>query len=210
MLRRNYNEIVDGEKLRDDMLKRQGIPTESDKRFNRLLATIVSIVLVFVIFVSYVTIDGNSMYPTFNPKGDAVFALRWGGEPTYGDVVIIDNSDDGLNATHDRLIKRVVAKAGDTVSYWPDDTGRAVLRVNGKIVEEDYITPLYVDGETRTDRYFRVHTVREGCVFVLGDNRPSSADSRTFGPQNTLRDVEIERIKGIAFFAIGSGGIRFL
>ena len=166
------------------------------------------IVLVFVLifaFIGYVPVEGSSMEPTINKKGDGAIIVKGLIAPDYGDIVIVDNSDYGLDgAVHKLLIKRVVAKAGDTVSVLPyDDQEKKhllVLRVNGEIVEEPYITEMLV-GNTRQQEEI---TVPEGHFFVLGDNRPVSGDSRTFGVVNQ------DRITGVAVWLIGSGGFRLI
>ncbi|GLW56655.1 signal peptidase I [Kitasatospora phosalacinea] len=108
-------------------------------------------------------IPTGSMSPTL-AVGDTVLA-RTGGSVGRGDIVVFQDQDWG-NAT---LVKRVVAVGGDTVSG--DREGR--ITVNGHQVSEPYLAPLRM-GTTE----FSV-TVPEGRLFLLGDFRGNSLDSRS-------------------------------
>ena len=73
------------------------------------------------------------------------------------------------------------------------------MKVNGVIVDEPYIDKMVVGKMTKLQDEI---VVPEGCVYVLGDNRKVSLDSRAFGP------VKLDLIDGVVAMAIGSGGIR--
>ena len=126
-------------------------------------------------------IPSESMVPTLE-VGDRVLANKFiyrFTEPERGDIVVFEDVEGG----EDYLIKRVVAVAGDRVRV---SNGR--LKVDGEIQEETYIKPQVPDGSI-----YGPEKVPEGYVFVMGDNRGNSADSRVFGL------LPIENIEGEAF-----------
>ena len=127
-------------------------------------------------------IPSESMVPTLE-IGDRVFVNKfvyrfWG--PERGDIVVFRSVEGG----DEDLIKRVVGLPGDRVT-----SRRGTLRINGEAQEEPYL-----NDSGRPDREIYGPTrVPEGEVFVMGDNRNNSADSRFFGP------VPMENIEGEAF-----------
>lgn len=122
------------------------------------------IVLCAVIFSVRVNIvSGNSMVPTLS-DGDVVLSLRWCA-PKRGDVIIGIQKDE--NNDFICVVKRLIAFGGDSVLVREDG-----IVVNGEIVSEDYVY------ENSIESGIGSFVVPEGFVFVLGDNRNSSYDSR--------------------------------
>jgi len=113
-----------------------------------------------------------------------------------GDVVVFDRvTTDGVEVQHDDLIKRVIGVAGDTVSI-----SNCVVSVNGSEVDEPYLND-YDLAQTNLEDRCRVPEmvstiVEPGHLFVMGDNRPQSFDSRMFGT------IEEDLVVGRAFVII--------
>lgn len=127
-------------------------------------------------------IPSESMAPTLQ-AGDSVlvnkFVYRFTA-PERGDVVLFQDAED--RAT----IKRVVGLPGDRVAVWD-----GVLRVNTEPRREPYVDYALADST-----FFGPEEVPEGHVFVMGDNRTNSEDSRTFGPvpEEDLRGKVVFRL----------------
>ncbi|MFH9978981.1 signal peptidase I [Streptomyces sp. NPDC017179] len=114
-----------------------------------------------------VRVESTSMEPTLRAGDHLLVDERayWRAAPRRGDLVVFDHGGS-------RLVKRVVAVAGDTVGI--ED---GVLVVDGRPVTETAIDRRALDG-----LYYGPAHVPHGTVFVLGDNRRHSVDSRQFGP----------------------------
>lgn len=136
--------------------------------FMPLMAFLVLLILVFYVFFSPTMVDGDSMEPALS-QGDRLLITKSYQTAKRGDIVVFyaDSSRDDEN----RLLKRVVAVAGDTV-----EVHGGVATVNGTVESGDFID----------DPAFPVPTgpltVPPNSVFVLGDNRAVSMDSRQLGP----------------------------
>jgi signal peptidase I len=119
-------------------------------------------------------VKGSSMYPTL-AEGSLVHAETISDPLLRGDVVVMD--DGGKNYA----IKRIVGLPGETVYIW-----RGYVYINGRILLEPYVPRrMYTFPRQR----LAVFRLGEEQFFVLGDNRPCSADSRLYGP------VERKQIK---------------
>lgn len=138
----------------------------------------VAAVLVLNLFVfRSITVSGNSMNDTLI-NNDRVIATNFFYTPQYGDIVIVEADKLHLNGTTiygETIIKRVIAKEGDTVRI---DFGNGLVYRNGEVLEEDYIKePVRVHYQGWMDSN-KDYVVPENCVFVMGDNRNASNDSR--------------------------------
>lgn len=138
------------------------------------VAAMVVVVIVFTFVFRTVAIDGDSMLNTLH-DGERVIISDLFYEPKRGDIVVISrNTDNSADASQYKMpiIKRVIATEGETVDI---DFEKGIVYVNGTALKEDYILePTY----RKLDVDFPV-MVPENCVFVLGDNRNDSTDSRS-------------------------------
>ena len=148
------------------------------------LGLIAVITLLFNILIGISTVQGNSMYPTLH-DGDRVLYYRRYSDFKVGDIVALDRPDG------EEFVKRVVAVAGDTVNI---QGGK--LYVNGD--EEKLDGPIGRTDAAPEGTVVYPLTVGEDQVFVLGDNREVSSDSRMFGL------VNVSDLKGRIAWYIGS------
>jgi signal peptidase I len=137
-------------------------------------ALIALLVLVRIFVAEPFRIPTESMSPTLRPGDQALVAKLGATSPDRGQLVAFHSPQNG-----EVLLKRVVAVGGDTVGL--ED---GVLVVNGRTIREAYADPDAIDSV-----YFGPVKVRAGTIFVLGDNRANSEDSRDFGAVRTDRII---------------------
>lgn len=133
--------------------------------FQPIISALVVVTLVFLFCFRVFNVDGPSMAPTLE-NGDRVVVSTIGYKPKRGDIVVL-SSTDGIRKP---IVKRIIAVAGDVVDI---NFTSGVVTVNGK--DETYSEDLTTQ---QADIAFPI-TVPEGTVFVLGDNRDVSLDSRS-------------------------------
>lgn len=139
-----------------------------------LAKAIIAVVIIFSLLFRVATIDGDSMKSTLFSE-DKVIITNLAYEPKLGDIVVIsrnaDNSVESVGSSDMPIIKRVIAVGGQTVDI---DFDRGVVSVDGAPLDEPYVN-------TPTNRHYDIKFpvyVPEGYIFVLGDNRNESLDSR--------------------------------
>lgn len=175
--------FVDKRVLRKYDGKKQGWLKDTKK----FLVLLVVVFLVFQLFVGFSSVKGDSMEPTLQ-SGNLVLYNRMSRHYQRGDVVSV------RVPAGEYYVKRVIAIAGDTVEL--ED---GAVYVNGEKLDEPYAV-----GETREEQgaVAYPYTLEENQVFVLGDNREVSMDSRAFGA------VSERQIKGKLLYYAGKFFIR--
>ena len=138
----------------------------------RDIAIAVAIALVISYFVTPTIVQEHSMEDTLHNNDYLILnkaAYKFGGEPQYGDIVVFkSNIVNEQNGEDKLLIKRVIAKGGDTVSI-----SNGVVYRNGEALDEPYTKDGYTNGGMDET------VVPEGKLFLCGDNRLVSLDSRS-------------------------------
>lgn len=156
-----------------------------------LVCSVLAVVVLFTFVIRLIGVDGHSMVPTLQ-NGDRLLVLNsmLYNDYQYGDIVVLRK--DTFMA--EPIVKRVIATAGQTVDI---DFANGIVYVDGEILEEDYINDLtYTDEGTEFPL-----TVPEGSIFVMGDNRNRSDDSRNAA----LGTVDTRYVIGKAVFLLFPG-----
>lgn len=136
------------------------------KDAERFLLLLLIVFGVFQFLIGFSFIKGESMEPTLR-DGELVLYVRTVRQYETGDVVSV------RIPSGEYYVKRVIATGGDTI-----DLKDGQVYLNGNVLDEPYISQMTKEQEG-TVRY--PLTIEEGQVFVMGDNREASMDSRTFG-----------------------------
>ena len=157
-----------------------------------LVGSVLVVVAIFTFVIRMMGVDGHSMLNTLQ-HGDRLLVVNsmLYHDYKYGDIVILRKNgvfDD------DPIVKRVIAVEGQTVDI---DFAEGIVYVDGEALEEDYIRePTYTAEGTEFPQ-----TVPEGPIFVMGDNRNGSSDSRDY----RLGTVDTRYVIGKAAFLIFPG-----
>lgn len=145
---------------------KRGIAVELYEWAQALVYSVVFVVVLFTFFVRIIGVDGTSMIPTLQ-HNDKIVVTNMFYEPSQGDIIVLRKE----SFLEEPIVKRVIATEGQTVDI---DFISHNVYVDGIRLDEPYINaPTTREGDVS----FPV-TVPEGFVFVLGDNRNNSADSR--------------------------------
>lgn len=138
-----------------------------------LVMALVVLILLFTFVGRIISVDGTSMMPTLHDK-DMMLLRSIGYTPEQGDIVVL--TKDFSHYEDSPIVKRVVAVGGQTVCI---DYEEDAVYVDGVELDEPYILEHNMR-QPGGDLSITEMTVPEGCVFVLGDNRNDSSDSRHY------------------------------
>ena len=181
--------------LQKDRGKREERPEEKDGNLyewvQALVCSVLVVVLLFAFVVRLIGVDGHSMVPTLQ-DGDRLLVLNsiLDNDYQYKDIVVLRKE----SFMEEPIVKRVIATEGQTVDI---DFATGSVYVDGELLEEDYINELtFVDEGTEFPL-----TVPEGSIFVMGDNRNHSDDSRN----SDLGTVDTRYVIGKAVFLLFPG-----
>lgn len=147
------------------------------------LITVFCVILLFTYVLHVATVQGSSMEPTLIHE-DKLLVLQLHGAPDYGDIVIIDSQQAALLDEQNQIclssglgksiVKRVIAVGGQELNI---DFEAGVVTVDGEVLEEPYINALTTVPKN-SGAFTYPLTIPEGYLFVMGDNRGVSKDSR--------------------------------
>lgn len=143
-----------------------GIRSEVYDWVQCIVAALLICILVFVFLIRLIGVEGISMQPTLQ-DGDRVFISDLFYTPKYGDIVVLQTN----SFSKEPIIKRVIATEGQVVEI---DFSEGVVSVDGHVLDEPYVNELTY---SQLD-FVGPLEVPEGHVFVMGDNRNHSNDSR--------------------------------
>ena len=132
-----------------------------------LSVALIICVVIFAFFIRLIDVRGTSMNPTLN-NNDKMLVSGLFYEPKVGDVVVFKKDEYDPERA---LVKRVIATEGQVINM---DFDHGIVYVDGVPIAEDYI----MEPTTNKIDFIGPQTVPEGCVFVMGDNRNASTDSR--------------------------------
>lgn len=191
------------EETAEDAPKERRDPDKFDSQHSRFIDTVFEFVELFVFtlvavmilttfFFRYSQVEGGSMDMTL-ADGDRLIISDFLYTPERGDIIVFEDYSTDIR---EPLVKRVIGVAGDVVEVKIDGS----VYVNGELLDEPYV---YVTPGKAPTRIHGKWTVEDGELFVMGDHRDVSKDSREFGPIS--EDSVLGEVK-LRFFPFDSFG----
>ena len=160
-----------------------------------IFSAILCFVIIFALLARVITVDGESMVPTLQDQQRLIVSDLFY-TPQYGDIVILyaDKLYNYSNSTAGKpIVKRVIGLPGDKIKI---DFVKGIVYRNGEALDEPYTNTLTNLPENFPNN--QEVTIEDGKVFVLGDNRNASKDSRS----NEIGQVDMRYIMGKAYLRI--------
>lgn len=174
----------------EDKRKLTGFAAEVYEWLEAIAFALAIVVILFTFIFRVISIDGPSMESTLF-EGERLIVNNLFYEPENGDIIVIVQENDYDNVP---IIKRVIATAGQTLDI---DESTGAVTVDGAVIDESYLDADKILTDAGDSFEYPI-VVEEGCVFVLGDNRQNSFDSR----DKRLGFVKLENVLGKAVFRI--------
>lgn len=153
-----------------------------------MAVALVSIFIIYTFIAQPFLVQGASMEPNFSTGNylivdEVTYRFR---EPIRGEVIVFRNP----NNESEFYIKRIIALPGEQI-----EIENGVVKIDGESIEEGYLPyESAIDGDVSFN-------LKEDEYFVMGDNRPSSSDSRRWGP---IKDSDISGVVRLRFWPINS------
>lgn len=155
------------------------LPAGARAFFDWLVVIAVALLVAFVVrtfVIAHFVVEGESMYSTLDTN-DRVFVNKLSyrlHDPNRGDVVVLHQV---TGASERDLIKRVIGLPGEAV-----EVRNCTVLIDGRVLNEPYLDPSVVTPTDCGGDYVLDGVVPDDHVFVMGDNRGGSQDSRVIGP----------------------------
>lgn len=155
-----------------------------------MFVIVLAIVMLLTAFVfKHSVVEGASMNNTLS-DGDHLIISNLFYTPQRGDVIVFEDYSTILKKP---VVKRVIALPGETVEVKVDSNGNVVVYIDGEMLEEEYA---YNAKDSDISEYYAPITLGEDEIFVMGDNRYHSTDSRHSG----VGPIKIDSILGKVLF----------
>ncbi len=167
---------------------RQGLKRELYFWLGTAAAMLIALILVFTFLGRIIVVDGISMRPTLE-GGDLLLLQGVGYTPRQGDIVVLTKEFEDADGP---IVKRVIATGGQRVDI---DYAAGTVAVDGVVLDEPYL-----NGPMEEPWYQHLTSVEvpEDSIFVMGDNRNDSSDSRNV----TLGAVDERYLLGKAVWVL--------
>ena len=175
------------EKAEEAVEQQESMRVDLYEWIQSLMTALVICMAIFIFIIRVIDVSGSSMFPTLH-DGDKMLVSNLFYTPHAGDVVVFKTDRYDPERA---LVKRVIATEGQEISI---DFDRGIVYIDGLPVEEDYIAELT---KTKLD-FIGPQTVPEGGMFVMGDNRNASTDSR----KKEIGMVDQRMLLGRAYYVI--------